>query len=48
MAQPEAEKTAHGDTANCTQEMAIILAELKALRVEMAELRQAMRLIEGA
>ena len=46
MAQPESEKTAHGDTANGTQDMALILAELKALRVEMAELRQAMCLLE--
>ncbi|WP_443691039.1 hypothetical protein [Pseudomonas sp.] len=46
MAQPEAEKTAHSDTANGTQDTALILAELKALREEVAELRQAMRLIE--
>lgn len=46
LAQPEAEKTAHGDTALGTQDTALILAELKALREEVAELRQAMRLIE--
>lgn len=46
MAQPEAEKTAHGDTPNDTQNTALILAELKALREEVAELRQAMRLLE--
>jgi predicted DNA-binding transcriptional regulator YafY len=46
MAQPEAEKTAHADTAIGTQDTALILAELKALREEVAELRQAMRLIE--
>lgn len=46
MAQPEAEKTAHADTAIDTQDTALILVELKALREEVAELRQAMRLIE--
>lgn len=46
MAQPESEKAAHGDTANGTQDMALLLAEMKALREEMAELRQAMRLLE--
>lgn len=46
MAQPETEKTAHADTAIGTQDTALILAELKALREEVAELRQAMRLIE--
>lgn len=46
MAQPEAEKTAHADTQIGTQDTALILAELKALREEVAELRQAMRLIE--
>lgn len=46
MAQPEAEKTAHADTPIGTQDTALILAELKALREEVAELRQAMRLIE--
>jgi predicted DNA-binding transcriptional regulator YafY len=46
MAQPEAEKAAHADTALGTQDTALILAELKALREEVAELRQAMRLIE--
>ncbi|KPW44778.1 Uncharacterized protein ALO86_00047 [Pseudomonas syringae pv. berberidis] len=46
LAQPEAEKTAHGDTGYGTENSALILAELKALREEVAELRQAMRLIE--
>lgn len=46
LAQPEAGKTAHGDTALGTQDAALIMAELKALREEVAELRQAMRLIE--
>lgn len=46
VAQPEAEKTAHGDTGSDTQGTALILAELKALREEVGELRQAMRLIE--
>lgn len=46
LAQPEPEKTAHGDTAHDTENSALILAELKALREEVAELRQAMRLIE--
>ena len=46
LAQPEPEKTAHGDTGLGTQDTALILAELKALREEVAELRQAMRLIE--
>lgn len=46
MAQTEAEKTAHADTALGTQDTALILAELKALREEVAELRQAMLLIE--
>ncbi|MNJ26935.1 hypothetical protein D3C77_214270 [compost metagenome] len=46
MAQPEAEKAAHSDTANGTGDMSLILAELQALRTEVAELRQVMRLIE--
>ncbi|MEO4017589.1 hypothetical protein [Pseudomonas rossensis] len=46
MAQPENEKPAHADTGYGTQDTALILAELKALREEVAELRQAMRLIE--
>lgn len=46
LAQPETEKTAHGDTALGTHETALILVELKALREEVAELRQAMHLIE--
>jgi len=46
VAQPDPEKTAHADTTLGTQETALILAELRALRVEVAELRQTMRLIE--
>ncbi|EPM65145.1 hypothetical protein A584_28746 [Pseudomonas syringae pv. theae ICMP 3923] len=46
LAQSEPEKTAHGDTGSGTENSALILAELKALRDEVAELRQAMRLIE--
>ncbi len=46
LAQPEGEKPAHADTGLGTQDTALILAELKALREEVAELRQAMRLIE--
>lgn len=46
LAQPAPEKVAHGGTAIGTPETAMILAELKALREEVAELRQAMRLIE--
>ena len=46
LAQPEAEKTAHGGTALGTQDVAMILTELKALWEEVAERRQAMRLIE--
>ena len=46
LAQPEDQKKAHADTAHDTPDTALILAELKALREEMAELRQAMRLIE--
>lgn len=46
LAQPEAENTAQADTGLGTQDAALILAELKALREEVAELRQAMRLLE--
>jgi hypothetical protein len=46
LAQPKDQKKAHADTAHGTPDTALILAELKALREEMAELRQAMRLIE--
>jgi hypothetical protein len=46
LAQPDSEKTAHGGTNLGTSDSALILAELKALREEVAELRQAMRLIE--
>lgn len=46
MAQPNAENSAHAGTAVGTQDMALILAELKALRDEVSELRKAMRLIE--
>lgn len=46
MAQPGTEKTAHADTVNGTDGTALIMAELKALREEVAELRQALRLIE--
>jgi len=46
LAQPMAENPAQADTGLGTQDTALILAELKALREEVAELRQAMRLIE--
>lgn len=46
LAQPEDEKKAHSGTEPGTHDTALILAELKALREEVAELRQAMRLIE--
>lgn len=46
LAQPEAEKTAQADTAAGTQDMALVLAELRALRAEVAELRQTMLLLE--
>jgi len=46
MAQPKPEQTAHIDTGVGTLETALIMAELKALRAEVGELRQAMRLIE--
>ncbi|KPY61500.1 hypothetical protein [Pseudomonas amygdali] len=44
--QAEPEKTAHADTELGTQGTALIMTELKALREEVAELRQALRLIE--
>jgi hypothetical protein len=46
LAQPDAGNSAQAGTASGTQDTALILAELKALREEVAELRQAMRLIE--
>lgn len=46
VAQPEAENMAHRGTALGTPETALILAELQALRAEVAELREAMHLIE--
>ena len=46
LAQPGIDKTAHTDTELGTHDSTLILAELKALREEVAELRQAMRLIE--
>jgi SOS-response transcriptional repressor LexA len=46
LAQPDSEKTAHYGTDFGTSDSALIMAELKALRVEVAELRQAMRFIE--
>ena len=46
LAQPEADKVAHDGTAIGTPETSLILAELKFLREEVAELRQALRLIE--
>lgn len=46
LAQPDTGKSAHDGTSLGTQDTALILAELKALREEVAELRQAMRLIE--
>jgi hypothetical protein len=46
LAQPDSEKAAHAGTGLGTSDSALILAELKALREEVAELRQAMRLIE--
>jgi len=38
--------TAHTDTPTGTQDIALVLAELKALRQEVSELRQEMRLLE--
>lgn len=46
MAQQDADKVAHGDTASGTQDIALVLAELRALRAEVVELRQAMLLLE--
>jgi predicted DNA-binding transcriptional regulator YafY len=46
LAHPDSKKAAHADTGYGTSDSAMILAELKALREEVAELRQAMRLIE--
>ena len=46
LAHPDSEKAAHGGTDLGTSNSTLILAELKALREEVAELRQAMRLIE--
>lgn len=46
MAQPAQEKEAHHGTDLGTTDSALILAELKALRAEVAELRQTIRLIE--
>lgn len=40
------EELARHDTQNGTSDSALILAELKSLRAEVAELRSAMRLIE--
>lgn len=46
MAQQGAEKVAHAGTDGGTQDMALVLAELRALRAEVTELRQAMLLLE--
>jgi len=46
MAQPDPEKTAHEGTVIGTDGIALVLAELKALREEVAELKQTMRLLE--
>ena len=46
MAQSETEKSAHRDTASGTGDISLVLSELQALRTEVAELRQMMRLIE--
>ena len=46
MAQPDHEKMAHHDTAIGTDGIAQIMAELKALREEVSELKQTMRLLE--
>jgi len=46
MAQPDPEKTAHEGTAIGTDGISLVLAELKALREEVAELKQTMRLLE--
>lgn len=44
--QPKDQKSAHVGTDSGTQDMALVLAELKALREEVSELRQVMRLLE--
>lgn len=46
VAQPENQKEAHAGTSDGTQNMALILAELRALRDEVSELRQVIQLIE--
>lgn len=46
LAQSECENMAHGGTALGTPDTALILAELKALREEVTELHQALRLLE--
>lgn len=46
LAHPSSGESSHSGTAIGTSDSAQILAELKALRTEVAELRQAMRLIE--
>ena len=46
MAQPGSEKTAQHDTVIGTDGIAQVLAELKALREEVADLKQTMRLLE--
>ena len=46
MAQSIPEKTAHHDTVIGTDGIAQVMAELKALREEVAELKQTMRLLE--
>ncbi|WP_201500791.1 entry exclusion protein 1 [Pseudomonas paracarnis] len=44
--QPEKQKTAQVGTDSGTQDIALVLAELKALREEVSELRHVMRLLE--
>lgn len=46
LAHPKTEISAHAGTGHGTSDMSLVLAELKALREEVSELRQAMRLIE--
>jgi len=46
MAQSNPEKMAHSDIATGTVDTALIIEELRALRVEVSELKQAMRLLE--
>jgi hypothetical protein len=46
LAQPSSGNTAHSGTILGASDSTLILAELKALRMEVAELRQAMLLIE--